>query len=134
MDAIIMQGTRPGPTSIFWDVFGSCLIIQVDTQSPIKPKLPKPKGWNLAVDYSLQHHRIGGVTNGEFSVSVLYRSQDEPNVFLPRTVSRTLGDCLSSTIEGVRVSPPEKGQTNTYKGVLDFSRQFQSIIANTVFD
>ena len=106
----------------------------MNTQNPIKPKVPTPKGWNLAVDYSLQHHKIGGVTNGEFSITVLFRDQEEPNIFLPRTVSQSLGDCLSSTLKGVLFLPPKRGEANKYKGVLDFSRQFQSIVANTVFD
>ena len=71
-------------------------------------------GWSVVGHYSLPHHKVGGVSDGEFNVTVCCKgkSKDLP-LFLPRSVPNLLGDVLSGVETGSCCEKPSPGQPNS---------------------
>ena len=76
-------------------------------------------GWSVVGHYSLPHHKVGGVSDGEFNVTVCCKgkSKDLP-LFLPRSVPNLLGDVLSGVETGSCCEKPSPGQPNSACGLI----------------
>ena len=81
--------------------------------------------------------RSRGVSNGKFQVLIQARECIEADWSLPLGVSATLLDALDPTTQGYFNSPrlplPKEGQPGTFRGLLEWRRRDEEIIAPTVY-
>lgn len=73
----------------------------------------------VAEEYSLHHNRVGGVTDGEFNVTVSCKGKYiDPPLCLLQSVPNVLGDMLSGVVTGSCCKRPLPGQPNLACGLI----------------
>jgi hypothetical protein len=137
IEALIIQGSWPPIEDSVWKI--DTLIVAVWVQMKQgrrgkRVKISQPDGWKETHSYSILHHEVGGVTNGEFQVEIWTKNCTHAIVPVrPPNVSGKLGEALDGLENRREVDPPQDGDTNSSEGILNWSNQSGEIHTRTVF-
>ena len=98
VDLVFIETDSMQVPAVAEDSLDSELVVQVSRRGKgCNSGRPEARsGWSVVGHYSLPHHKVGGVSDGEFNVTVCCKGQckDLP-LCLPRSVPNLLGDVLS---------------------------------------
>jgi hypothetical protein len=79
-----------------------------------KVKISRPEGWKETHSYSILHHEVGGVMNGEFQVEIWTKNCIHGIVpVMPPNVSGKLGEALDGLENGREVEIHRTMDTNS---------------------
>jgi hypothetical protein len=137
IEALIIQGSWPPIEDSVWKIDTLTVAVRIrmkQRRRRKKLKISRPEGWKETHSYSILHHEVGGVTNGEFQVEIWTKNCIHGIVpVTPPNVTGNLGEALDGLENGREVDPPHNGDTNSSEGILNRSNRSGEIHTRTVF-
>jgi len=137
VEAIVVQGSWPAVEDSVWRLTSLSVAVRVQMKQRRRGKKSRPTlpdGWIEKHRYSIFHHEVGGVTNGEFQVDIWTKNCKHPIVPITQpNVSGNLGEALDNLQNGSEVDPPVKGEVNSSKGLLEWSNRAGKIRTTSVY-
>ncbi|OEU18475.1 hypothetical protein FRACYDRAFT_236751 [Fragilariopsis cylindrus CCMP1102] len=129
VEAILVQGSWPAIDDPIWSMASLTVAVRVHVKQRRRSKKAKvtlPDGWVEKCTYSIHHHEVGGVTDGEFQVEI--RSNNCMHAITPiaqPSVSGKLGEALDNMQSGRDVVKPENNQINSSRGLLEWGNRIE---------
>ena len=137
VEAILVQGSWPAIDDPIWSMASLTVAVRVHVKQRRRSKKAKvtlPDGWVEKCTYSIHHHEVGGVTDGEFQVEI--RSNNCMHAITPiaqPSVSGKLGEALDNMQSGRDVVKPENNQINSSCGLLEWGNRSGRIHTTSIF-
>ena len=137
IEVLFVQDAWPAGEDSIWAM--TCLkvavrITHLKSRRRKRQKLSFPARWESCYQYDVSHHDVGGVTDGRFHVEVRARIGLSVERLPAPSVPAVLGEALSDVTSGGQViSKPEKNQSNSYRGILQWTSRTHTITASSIY-
>jgi len=136
VDVVLFEDHRPGLRHPVWTRDEVKVVVWFGGPRSRVTELRSKEGWTVS-RISLEHHSLGGVTDGRFYVQVAVRTGETAFVLPPvEGLTGKLGHITDPTsAAGKNCAPPEAGSDldQTDEGLLRWKDRHESVLVRTVF-